>query len=808
MTLYRLLQTLALRRTWRFPGLLLLLALILGGAVGCHVQPKLQVEAQDTAMDLRKKVPIVTATGYAANGKMVLTGGVDHDVHLWDLEAMKEVRKLKGHTGTIRGLAFLADGRTVISTSTDGSLRRWDLASGRETGNIPNFYNGMLGISVGVPVSPDGHFALGATTSLWSNAWTVDLYDLRTGAVLQRFPGKFGALSPDGNSVLVLHNEVQLLDRDSGRMRWQCRLGDRKTIFWGLAVFSQDGRTIVVMDQEMASSFAPRVTTFHLIDARSGQLIKTFGRQEFAGNPMSMAKIMSQINCIGLSPDGTRLVSGDMAGNYKVWDIAADRMVCQLKVADEISGTILNVVPSVAFAPDGRTLVAATLGAARYFDAASGAELASLVSFEDGEWLFMTPGGYYNASEKGDQYLDVAVKGQRYSIAQLRESFFRPDMIKLALAGGDLKEYRKVEDLHPPPTVSIVDTPATVATQELAVTLRIKDGGGGIGDVRLYLNGSAVVLDHPRGLAVVPAEAAGASIRKYTVKLAKGRNAIRAIAFNEDNSMQSNDAVQEVSASYAATGKPSLHAVVVGINEFKNPKLQLRFAVADAELFAATLKEGAATLFDQVIVHQLLTPAETTRENITRTLKAMQTLNPEDLFVFYVASHGTVDDGEYFLITSEVGSTSTAKLKTDALSQNLLKELIANIPATKKLIVIDTCGAGKLGDAIQVAMLTRGMSEDTAIKVLSRAVGSTILAASTSLQEALEGYEGHGLFTYVLTEGMKGKADSHRDGFVKTIELASYVDDEVPKLAEQVFNRAQYPTVSPSGMGFPICKSK
>ena len=56
-------------------------------------------------------------------------------------------------------------------------------------------------------------------------------------------------------------------------------------------------------------------------------------------------------------------------------------------------------------------------------------------------------------------------------------------------------------------------------------------------------------------------------------------------------------------------------------------------------------------------------------------------------------------------------------------------------------------------------MLTRGMSEDTAMKVLSRAVGSTILSASTSIQEALEGYNGHGLFTYVLTEGLSGKAD-------------------------------------------------
>jgi len=103
-------------------------------------------------------------------------------------------------------------------------------------------------------------------------------------------------------------------------------------------------------------------------------------------------------------------------------------------------------------------------------------------------------------------------------------------------------------------------------------------------------------------------------------------------------------------------------------------------------------------------------------------------------------------------------------------------------------------------------MLTRGMSEDTAMKILSRAMGSTILSASTSMQEALEGYQGHGLFTYVLAEGLKGKADKGNTGYVKTTELADYVDNEVPALAEKIFKKAQYPTISISGQTFPIGK--
>ena len=95
-----------------------------------------------------------------------------------------------------------------------------------------------------------------------------------------------------------------------------------------------------------------------------------------------------------------------------------------------------------------------------------------------------------------------------------------------------------------------------------------------------------------------------------------------------------------------------------------------------------------------------------------------------------------------------------------------------------------------------------------ALKILSRAVGSTILSASNSVQEALEGYKDHGLFTWVVAEGLKGAADSDKDGYVKTHELVDYVDSQVPELAEQVFRHKQYPTTTLSGQGFPVARVK
>ena len=52
-------------------------------------------------------------------------------------------------------------------------------------------------------------------------------------------------------------------------------------------------------------------------------------------------------------------------------------------------------------------------------------------------------------------------------------------------------------------------------------------------------------------------------------------------------------------------------------------------------------------------------------------------------------SHGLVVEGEYYLITSNVSSPET--IETEAISKQQLAGLLANIPAAKKLVIIDTC---------------------------------------------------------------------------------------------------------------------
>jgi WD40 repeat protein len=745
----------------------------------------------------------VTAVAVSPDGRAIVSGGLDLTINLWDDTNGRRLRTLNGHSEYVKAVAFSPDGRTIVSGSKDKTLKLWDVASGRELRTL----SGHTSAVNAVAFSPDGRTIVSSgdrtilgsmDTRSCSGENNLKLWDAASGRELRTFNEHSCwiyavAFSPDGHTIVssavAYAQDGRSIDTNSGILRlWDAVSGREIRSFnansngVNAVAFSPDGRTIVSGGGDK---------TLKLWDAASGRELRTLSGHT------------SAVWAVAFSPDGRAIVSGSGDKTIKLWDAATGQ---ELHTLIGHKGGVLKV----SFSPNGRNVISGSGdGTVRQWDVSTEKEIVQFVGFKDGEWVTITPEGYYNSSENGDKHLNVRVGNglnDVFGLDQYRESFYRPDFVKLALAGGSPSDYGNIVSAKHPPQVRIVDTPESTSDSETKVTLRLTDMGGGIGDVRLYLNGSAVMRDNARSMQVVAKDDSRSVIRTYSVKLINGKNSIRAIAFNSENSVQSVDALHEISALFRATTKPTLHAVVVGINEFANPRFTLKYAVADAELFAESLAKSAAGLFEKVDIIKLTTRQETTSENIKKELMALRSLNPDDLFVFYVASHGQVDDGEYFLITSNVGLASTEHLKTDALTQTELKELIANIPTTKKVIVLDTCNSGAMGDVLKVALLTRGMSEEAAINIFSRAVGSTILSASTSTQEALEGYKEHGLFTFVLAEGLSGKADKGKSGFIKTIDLVDYVETEVPPIAETIYNHKQFPYMSISGQPFYIGK--
>ncbi|MBS1558942.1 MAG: caspase family protein [Bacteroidetes bacterium] len=255
--------------------------------------------------------------------------------------------------------------------------------------------------------------------------------------------------------------------------------------------------------------------------------------------------------------------------------------------------------------------------------------------------------------------------------------------------------------------------------------------------------------------------------------------------------------------------KPNLYLFTIGINQYKNPKYNLNYGVADANEFEATVTAGAGSLFDKIIpIH--LRDGQAVKKNIMVEFdKLKNEAKEQDMFIFYYAGHGVMNEGpdaEFNLIPYDVTQLygRDDMLKEKAIPASYLKEISKNINAQKQVFILDACqSAGALE-----AVASRGAVEEKAIAQLARSTGTFWITASGSEQFATEFKDlGHGIFTYSLIEGMKGKA-ANNENRITVKGLSAYVEERVPELSEKYKGTAQYPSGYSFGNDFPIAVVK
>jgi uncharacterized caspase-like protein len=173
----------------------------------------------------------------------------------------------------------------------------------------------------------------------------------------------------------------------------------------------------------------------------------------------------------------------------------------------------------------------------------------------------------------------------------------------------------------------------------------------------------------------------------------------------------------------------------------------------------------------------------------------------EDVFMLYIAGHGITDakTGAYFYLPVDFRYKNENSVREKGLSQNDFKLALSKIQALKSLTILDTCNSGSFAEA----MASRGVLQKTAINKLTRATGRATIVASSKDQVALEGYKGHGVFTYTLMEALKGKGYG-TDNKITIKELAGYVEDVLPDRTYEKWGYEQVPQSHITGNDFPI----
>jgi WD40 repeat protein len=466
----------------------------------------------------------------------------------------------------------------------------------------------------------------------------------------------------------------------------------------------------------------------------------------------------------------------------------------------------------VNLSADGRFVVAALGdGTIRWYRSDTGKLALSLFVHPDGQrWMQWTPEGFYDASPGGADLFGYHLNNGRdqagtfIRASQLQQKFFRPDLIARRLAGdeaaiasaaaqvGDVRQTLNTASV--PPKLTILSQ-RTLSDGDLEISYRLEDRGGGFGPVELRLDGAVLA-----GRSDPPV----AGINRRRLRPPAGKTRLQLLAYSRGGvaSLPVGLDVQGV-----ASGEPTtLHLLAVGITKYRDASLSrgVRFAANDASAFSAALTATGRASTARVAPPVVLVDEQASAARIRQELQAMaQRVRPADLFVLYMAGHGVSDaQGEYVFLPQDLVYRNSESLTAGGLGGNELRTLLAGIPSSKTVVVLDTCSSGSFG------LSGRSLGEKGAIDRLSRLSGRVVLAAAGDQRMALESPDNQrGIFTGALMEALAGKADVNGDGQVGVREVADYVEREVQRLTLRLFKYEQTPMSDLRGQSFPLSRT-
>jgi WD40 repeat protein len=767
----------------------------------------------------------IYSVAFSPNGRQVLSGSRDNTIKLWDVATGRRIRTFSGHSSVIYSVAFSPDGKQVLSGSWDDTIKLWDASTGREI----RTFSGQSEIN-SVAFSPDGRQVLSGSDC------DLVLWDVATGREIITFSGRFNwvrsiAFSPDGRQVLsgFWDNTIKLWDASTGR-EIRTFSGHSNDVL--SVAFSPDSRQVLS---------GSRDNTIKLWDAATGSEIRTFsghsgfvrsvafspdGKQILSGSTDRSVKLWdissgvevktfsghsSVVMSVAFSPNGKQVLSGSWDNTIRLWDTDTGREI------RTFSGHS-NGVNSVAFSPDSRQVLSGSDdNTIKLWEAATGKEIAQFISFTgsdtqlvaasraltvetqaavssiEGEWICITPDGYYAASPQGDRYLNVRVGNKVTGMDSFRDVFYNPDVVEARLAGRPdpaLKRTASIQDAEKffPSTITL-QTASTSTTGTANLAVNITDDNQPVQTIKIFVNGNLVGKDELNTVSGQGLQAERASITvtgnqkrlsfNIPLTLDPGENLIEVVSHNGDaESRQSTNVNWQTAANYRPA-LPNLWILAVGVNQYNDTSIKnLNFCANDAREIVNSFKAQEGKRYAKVNT-LLVADGENlmpTAKNIRDSLAFLDRAGPRDIILLFLAGHGmNGKDGAFNFLPSD------AALNRDGSMTNIITgDEIAKVLETpgKRLIFIDACHSG----GIDNNRMTRRLMNTNAY-VFTSSKGNELSLEMAELR--------HGVFTYSIMDTMR-KPSARTAGSLSVLGLSGNVSIDVPRRTNNQQNPVGY----------------
>ncbi|RKF73671.1 F-box/WD repeat-containing protein 7 [Golovinomyces cichoracearum] len=228
-------------------------------------------------------------------GNVLVSGGCDRDVRVWDMSSGESLYTLRGHTSTVRCLKMF-DATTAISGSRDTTLRIWDIKTGLCKNVLVGHQSSVRCLEIKGDIVVSGSYD--STARVWS---------ISEGRCLQTLAGHYSqiyAIAFDGVKVAT------------GSLDTSIRIWDPNT---GVCQAILQGHTSLVGQIQMRGNT--------LVTGGSDGSVRVWSLEKMT----AIHRLAAHDNSVtSLQFDESRVVSGGSDGRVKVWDLKTGQLVREL----------------------------------------------------------------------------------------------------------------------------------------------------------------------------------------------------------------------------------------------------------------------------------------------------------------------------------------------------------------------------------------------------------------------------------------------------------------------------------------------
>ncbi len=725
-------------------------------------------------LKIRDAAGAINDSALTADGKILSLLHGDDSVRVWDLDiGIQRPMLLLDDTGMTSVVSASSSGLSLVGRE-DGKISVFETLTGRQQKLLNN---GNVEVVLLV-LSSDERLLAAIDAS-----GNITIWDIATLTVRQRLQTSRGdaitaaAFAANGNALLVA-------GEDGFVEQWDLTTGTRNT---KLPAMDEDVIAVWFIAETMLIVTADADGVLQGVDARTGKRLW-------------LHKPDDDVKTQGIDKHAALAALASDDHRIKIVRIGDWHVVRQWRVQKDIR--------RLQFINSGRQLAGADAqGIVHLWHVASGREILRLIATGAG-WTVVDNQGRFDSDEAGMSKVSWEAADKDIPIDNFSEKYYEPGLLGSHLQKGKFINQHPVQiqaGITLPPEVQVFAGDSQKKTAGLVqVIVEIVDAGGGIGDVQVYHNGK--VIDRSRASKKVEKMPDGGirQMLRLEISPTAGHNIIRALA---SNSM--GIASLPATLTFESGGRkilPTLHVLSVGIDQYQDRQLNLDYSVADARSIANILSDSRFSAFHRVKQYNLY-DRQATKQAILTKLQQIAEFNHNDVMVMYLAGHGIALNGEWYFLPHETTLQADRNYyKKVGISAREIQKLLEKIKIQRILVMVDACYSGAGLKAFRKLQNTQRHFT----RALSKQVGIVVLAATRQDQEAVELADlGHGLFTYVVEQGMQGKADmSPRNNQISAHEVAMFSRMTIPEFARKYLGASQEPTAFTMGSDFTLLQPK